>query len=81
MCVAGGGEEERVRREELSGNVCLTVCLCRSVCLSEERGESRTTARCVSVITTKLLELTEQSGSDCIVITNIFFDFITTFRP
>ena len=44
---------------------------------TEERGESRTTARCVSAITTKLLELTERSGSDCIVITKIFFDFIT----
>ena len=69
--------------------VCLSVCVCVSVCMSvcvsvhlslcvsEERGESRTTARCVLAITTKLLELTERSGSDCIVITKIFFDFIT----
>ena len=34
-------------------------------------------AHCVSAITTILLELTERSESDCIVITKIFFDFIT----
>ena len=37
VCVLCVCEEERVRREELSGNVCLTVCLCQSVCPSEER--------------------------------------------